>query len=53
MRSGSVTKYGEMYPRSNCMPSTTCRWSSAGTQQFDCEGAAGSKPICQGTFTQP
>src|SRR5436305_1637969 len=23
MRSGSVTKYGERYPRSNCMPSTT------------------------------
>src|SRR5215213_3717445 len=22
MRSGSVTKYGERYPRSNCMPST-------------------------------
>src|SRR5213592_373954 len=25
MRSGSVTKYGERYPRSNCMPSTTSR----------------------------
>ena len=23
IRAGSVTKYGEMYPRSNCMPSTT------------------------------
>ena len=23
MRSGSVTKYGDRYPRSNCMPSTT------------------------------
>src|SRR5438874_1546436 len=23
MRAGSVTKYGERYPRSNCMPSTT------------------------------
>ena len=23
MRSGSVTKYGERYPRSNCIPSTT------------------------------
>ena len=25
MRSGLVTKYGERYPRSNCMPSTTSR----------------------------
>src|SRR5438046_3573695 len=24
IRSGSVTKYGERYPRSNCIPSTTC-----------------------------
>jgi len=23
IRAGSVTKYGETYPRSNCMPSTT------------------------------
>ena len=25
IRSGSVTKYGDRYPRSNCMPSTTSR----------------------------
>ncbi len=29
MRSGSVTKYGERYPRSNCIPSTTSRAVSA------------------------
>mmetsp|Transcript_734 Transcript_734/g.1946 ORF Transcript_734/g.1946 Transcript_734/m.1946 type:complete len:347 (+) Transcript_734:636-1676(+) len=28
MFSGSVTKYGEMNPRSNCMPSTTNSWFS-------------------------
>src|SRR6266851_3301027 len=32
MRSGSVTKYGERYPRSNCMPSTT---SSTVSADFD------------------
>merc|ERR1719161_375817 len=29
MRSGSVTKYGDTKPRSNCIPSTTTRLSSA------------------------
>ena len=32
MRSGSVTKYGERYPRSNCIPSTVC---SSVTMVFD------------------